>query len=168
MELFERVQHTRILGYEFLTWLWYQSDQGGGQVVLDTGALALWFDTRLTFEAVGNLREQSVVRSDAPTHTEEARASLLAGKLVREARMRIGVADRSWTCTLRADDLSVRSIKLPALLAADEDERLLERLALIEEIHDLVDGLFAAFVAVRLDAVHWEVESKRMGGWATT
>ena len=50
MDFVERVTRTQFLGAEFLTWLWYQEEVGGGQFQLggDLGDIELSFEDKLT------------------------------------------------------------------------------------------------------------------------
>lgn len=168
MDLVTRIQRTRFLGREFLTWLWYRTDLAQGDAAFELGdrKVDLWFDARLTLEALGDVKEQNVVKSETPTETEEARASLQSGKQVREARLRLVADDKQWTMTVRADDLSIHGLKVPGLITREEEEQLHERLSLMEEAEDLVDLLFARFLEVRLDDDAWRTEVAAIREWA--
>ncbi|HYG66851.1 MAG TPA: hypothetical protein VD838_04300, partial [Anaeromyxobacteraceae bacterium] len=57
--------------------------------------------------------------------------------------------ERTFEATVDAEFLDLRAAKLPALLTEEEDDRLLERLALVEELSAIVDALAGAFLAAR-------------------
>ena len=165
MDLVTRIERTQHLGGEFLTWLWFQSELNEGRVLAGDQEVEVWFDARLTLESLGQVRESNVIRSDSPTETDEARASLQSGKHVQQARLRVVLDQKSWTATIKAEDLTLHSVKVPALLTEAEDDRLYERLALLEEIHALVGGLFGSFMEIRLDHGRWHDEVKHLRHW---
>ena len=165
MDMVTRIERTQPLGGEFLTWLWYRADLQEGVLQVGDRAVEVWFDNKLALESLGAIKEQNVIRSETPTETEEARASLQSGKHVREAQLRLICDQKAWALTLRADDLSLHGVKIPALLTSETDDRLYERLALLEEVEGLVDGLFSAFATLRLNDESWKAEVDAIRGW---
>ena len=165
MDLVNRITHTQFLGREFLTWLWYRSELQEGLFKVDEQSLEVWFDAKLTLEALGDIKEQNVIKSETPTDTEEARASLQSGKQVKEARLRLILDQKQWTTTIKADDLALHGLKIPALLSREDDEQLYERFFLMEEAEDLVDGLFRTFLDIRLDDDRWRAEVGAIREW---
>ncbi|MGM0578951.1 MAG: hypothetical protein ACQEXJ_24730 [Myxococcota bacterium] len=165
MDLINRINQTQFLGREFLTWLWYRSESQEGLFVLENRQVEVWFDAKLTLEALGDIKEQNTIKSENPTETEEARASLQSGKQVKEARLRIIHDQKQWTTTVKADDLSIHSLRIPALLSREEDDQLYERFYLMEEAEDILDDLFAQFVGLRLDDGAWKDEVAALRDW---
>ncbi len=165
MDLLNRIEHTRFLGREFMTWLWYRSDLQEGLFAVGDKQIEVWFDARMTLEALGDIKEQNVIKSESPTETEEARASLQAGKYVKEARLRLIHEQKQWTATLKADDLSLHGLKIPALLAKEDDDQLYERFYLMEEAEDILDELFAGFLDIRLADERWAPEVEDIRAW---
>ena len=68
---------------------------------------------------------------------------------MHQARLRIEHGERAWEATLDAEHLDVRAARLPELIAEEDDERILERLFLAQQLSALVDALAGAFLAVR-------------------
>ncbi|MCB9787736.1 MAG: hypothetical protein H6744_13720 [Deltaproteobacteria bacterium] len=166
MDLINRIANTRFLGREFLTWLWFRSERQEGLFSLDDErTIEVWFDARLTLEALGDIKEQNVIKSESPTETEEARASLQTGKQVKEARLRVVFDQKQWTATIKADDLSLHGLKIPAVLSREEDDQVYERFDLLEEIEDLIDALFRLFRVIRLDDDAWRAEVADIREW---
>lgn len=165
MDPIHRIEHTRFLGREFLTWLWFRSESQQGLFHTGDRPIELWFDAKLTLEAGGELKEQNVIRSESPTETEEARVALRSGKQVSQAQLRLIAEQKQWTFTLRADDLSLQGLRIPALLSREDDDRIYERLHLLEEAEDLVDDLFGDFLRLRLDDDAWRAEVDRIRAW---
>jgi len=165
MDLVQRIAHTASLGGEFLTWLWYHAELSEGRFRLGDRHIEAYFDTKLVLEAVGEIKEVSSIKSECPTETEEARASLQSGKHVAEARLRIVAEQKQWSVTVKAADLAMTGVKIPALLSREEDDKTYERLHLLEELEDLLDALFNQFLDQRLDAGSWEAEVAALRGW---
>jgi hypothetical protein len=110
MDLLTKIQHTQFLGREFLTWLWYRSDKNDGLFDRDGEQIEIWFDAKLVLEAQADIKEQNVIKSETPTETDEARASLLNGKQVKEARLRVISDQKQWTVTVKGDDLALSGL----------------------------------------------------------
>jgi hypothetical protein len=165
MELYQRVEATSHLGREFLTWLWFESERNGGVFQAAEVPVEVIFDAKLTLASTGTLKEESVIKSERPTDVEEARVSLQSGKQVEEARLRLTTGQKYWSLTVKAQDLSLHGVKLPALLGATDEDAIYERLALLEECQDLVDGLFGSFVERRLNTQTWSAEAEAIRAW---
>ncbi len=166
MDILSRINHTRFLGREFLTWLWFRSERQEGLFKRGPDAFVeVWFDAKLVLEAQGDIKEQNVIKSENPTETEEARASLQTGKQVKEARLRIIADQKQWTLTFKGEDYQISGLKLPALLSQDDDEQLFERFYLLEELEDIIDDLFTGFVTLRLDDDAWRAEVDELRAW---
>ncbi|MDP6944299.1 MAG: hypothetical protein QF464_09140 [Myxococcota bacterium] len=165
MDLVQRITNTAFLGGEFLTWLWYHAEHQEGRFKLGERYIEVYFDAKLVLEATGDIRETSSIKSECPTETEEARASLQSGKHVAEARLRVVAEQKQWTATVKANDLSLNGVKIPALLSREDDDKVYERLYLLEEIEDLLDDLFDRFLDVRLDEANWDTEVDVLRAW---
>ncbi len=165
MDIINRINATRYLGREFLTWLWYRSATQQGIFELPDGAVEVWFDARLTLESQGDLKEQNVIKAESPTETTEAHAALLTGKLVSEARLRVVHGQKQWSLAMKGDTLGVSGVKIPALLSREDDDQLYERFMLIEEIEDMLAALFRQFMELRLDDALWRPEIQAIRTW---
>jgi hypothetical protein len=165
MDLLNRINNTRFLGREFLTWLWYRSEKSEGLFERDGEQIEVWFDAKLVLEAQGDIKEQNVVKSENPTETEEARTSLQTGKQVTEARLRVISDQKQWTVTVKGEDLGLSGMKLPALLAREDEEQLYERFYLMEELEDLLEALYRDFIGVRLNDEAWAQEIASIRTW---
>jgi len=164
-DLVQRIANTAFLGGEFLTWLWYHSEQTEGRFKLGERYIEVYFDAKLVLEATGDIRETSSIKSECPTETEEARASLQSGKHVSEARLRVVAEQKQWTVTVKASDLSLGGVKIPALLSREDDDKVYERLYLLEELEDLLDDLFNLFLDERLDEDGWQSAVETLRAW---
>lgn len=142
------------LGAEFLLWLWHQCETAGGKFELqDVGEVGVAFDALLELGgAEGGGRV--TVRGDTPTRASEAGSALLAGKLPQKARLVLARGEKSFNVTLHSATLDLESIKIEAEAEEITDENLRagdeQRAGWLFELCDVVDGLFSAFLELRL------------------
>jgi len=167
MNLIESINQTRFLGKEFLTWLWYKSELNGGAFALgNEQSAALWFDDKIVLElAFDNVKEVNTIRGENPTGSAEAKAALRMGKKVASAKLGMSMASRDWSFSVSGEELSLSGVKVPALLAAEEDEQVLERLTLIEELEGVIDALYKDFMELRTTPKSWKAELKSIQEW---
>ena len=87
----DRINNTRYLGKEFLTWLWYQSDKNEGLVRLGSGgpAIQVWFSDRIVLSGASEEAERITIKAVEPSTNSEARTALQRGKQVEQARITI-------------------------------------------------------------------------------
>jgi hypothetical protein len=170
MDLIDRIHHTRFLGREFLTWLWYRTELQEEIFRLDdVPPMMISFDDRLVLEAaVENIREINTIRGESPTQTAEARAALRMGKKVVQARLTVGLGTQEWVCVIKADELSVSGIKVPAVLKDAEDDVLMERIHLLDQLEDALDALYREFLRVRMEDALWKPELESIRDWIAT
>ena len=167
MNLIDSINQTRFLGKEFLTWLWYRSELQGGAFTLEGEKSAtLWFDDKIVLElAFDNVREVNTIRGENPTGTEEAKAALRMGKKVAAAKLGMSMSSRDWSFSITGEELSLSGVKVPALLAAEEDEQVLERLTLLEELEAVLDELYRQFMVLRTESGEWKAELEKIQQW---
>ncbi len=137
------------LGREFLTWLLWRSEAGEPLVELDGAGVTVLFTSKLLLRGVqGDVVEVAARGAQAP-YSAQVRRALDAGLLVHQARLRFTRGEQVYEATLDAEFLDVRSAKLPELLTEEEDDRLQERLHLVEQLSAMVDALAGDFLEVR-------------------
>lgn len=142
-------QDFAFLGREFLTWLIWRVDRGEGEFAAPEGAFSVAFGGRVRLKAMAGDATDVAMRGPSPAHGIGARAGVGAGQTVREAEMRIARGEREWRFTLLADTFDLRGVKLPALLTEEEDDRFLERMALLDELDAMIRTAFAEFLRER-------------------
>ncbi|MGB8932252.1 MAG: hypothetical protein WCC48_13495 [Anaeromyxobacteraceae bacterium] len=137
------------LGRELLTWLLWRSESTAPIAKVEGEDVGVVFTGRLVLRgAFGDVTELQARGTLAP-YSAQVKRALDAGLLVHQARLRIEHGERAWEATLDAEHLDVRAAKLPDLIAEEDDERLLERLFLSQQLSALLDALVAAFLTVR-------------------
>lgn len=166
MDLIDKINNTRYLGKEFLTWLWFRSDKNEGLLQIpDMETVEVWFDDKVVLSGADTTREQNIVKGEAPTESPEARMGLRMGKKVAEAKLRIIKGQRKWSFGVKAETLALSGVKIPAVLSREEDDQVYERFYLLEEVSNIFAALYKMFVELRLDKEQWGAELEAMRAW---
>lgn len=160
------------LGREFLSWLWFKSEERNGIILLqDFGDIEMTFVRRLVLESGEGEYAESVVCQGQHADLKEGKEAVRQGKKIKEARISLGRDAAKWEFTFKADTFQFQSLKLPVPTDADLEEeedksgRVLERIYLIETAIKTMDDLFGQFLALRLSS-NWTAEASRMEKWA--
>jgi hypothetical protein len=153
------------LGNEFLMWLWYMSDGDGDTIKLADGTEATFMLARtLTLECPRGQTGHETITSDGPTRLPEAKRGVQAGKLPRKAGMTLVRHDHQYELTLHAETLSVGGLKFPAPDESETRAKLDERVAALRHLTETLDGLYAAFLDIRLSG-KWADTLSRVQRW---
>lgn len=156
MDLVDRIETTRFLGGEFLTWLWFSRDVTGGEIFIKgRGLLAVTLESQLALADPVADRERVAIRGVDPLGSAEAGEALRAGKLPRKVGLRVVFEQDEWVATLDSNTLALSGVKLPASSKQSEEEVFYERMQRLEQLHELVQALYAHFLDVRLSP-SWE------------
>jgi hypothetical protein len=173
MDLVDLIQEKRFLGQEFLAWLWYKSEERGGSIdVPGKGDVLVVFEKHMLLEYGEGEANEKVICRGLQTELKEARAGLGMAKKPEQARVRIAYGDHEFSVTLAAAAFEFRNVRLPKTVdSADEGKdaeslegRILERIALFEQLTHLVGELFRMYIAVRASA-QWPEELIRIRAW---
>lgn len=159
MDLLDKMHRAAFLGPEFLTWLWYRSETGGGEFALDPefGDFEVWFEDKLVVGSATVNAQENLFKGGHPAGSLEARTALRLGKFATDAKLRIVRGAQEWTFGLKAHDLVPTGIKIPAVLSKEDDDRFYERMYLVENLDTMIKGLFGLFVKLRVSP-RWDAE----------
>ncbi len=174
MDLVDLISEKRFLGQEFLTWLWWKSEERGGSILLpDRGDITVVFEKHMLLEYGEGESSEKLVCSGLQAELQEARTGLLMGKKLEQARIQIVHADHEYNFTLAAALMEFRNVKLPKTagteggVSNDPEETegmILERIYLFEELIRLVNELFRLFIKVRVGE-EWREELQKIRTW---
>lgn len=157
MDLIDLITTRRFLGNEFMLWLWFKCECFEARLALPNhGSVEVWFDDQLTLEAYLAETERNDFRGGSPAYSPEAKTALRQGKRPSKAKLGVIKEGREWQLTLKAEELSLSGVKIPALLSKEEEEQFYERMYLLEELEEILDDLFHEFLALRLDPAFHE------------
>lgn len=160
-----------LLGRDFLTWLWFVSEERGGAVsVPGTGDMEIHFARRLVLESGEGEYSSSVICQGLHADLKEGKIAIREGKRIKEARLQLRLDTDQWEFTLKADPFQIQSLKLPAGFSRSEEEeekegRILERIHLTEKAIQALDQLFSLFLTRRLSSAWFSEEIPRLKKW---
>ncbi len=149
------------LGREFLTWLWFKSETQNHKLTIGKyGVFHLYIDDKIVLSSTsGSVRENSL-KGGTPAYAFEAGSALGTGKLVNEAKFILQDSERQWSFSLLADDLSLRTVRLPTISEADSHAHINQRIAHSQLLSNLIDELFKSFMELRISEQFYEELTK--------
>ncbi len=173
MDLVDLISEKRFIGQEFLTWLWWKSEERGGVVALPgEGDIVVVFEKHMLLEYGEGDSNESLICRGLQTELQEARTGLVMGKKLEQARIQLVYNDYEWNFTMAAALMEFRNVKLPKTAGDtgngnDPEERegmILERIFLIEELNRIVLELLRLFLTIRVGA-EWREELQKVREW---
>jgi hypothetical protein len=176
MDFLDILREKAFLGREFLTWLWFKSDQTGGRIEIPgKKVVEVLFLDRMTLDLSDVETPQTVTLKGEHSELREGLAALKEGKKIEEARISIRAGDNDFTMMLKGTWFSFGSFRTPPILPAGEAEgeedvegSFLEKTYLIEEGMEIVDDLFEYFLKLRISD-GWEAnELPALRRWVST
>jgi recombination associated protein RdgC len=157
------------VGREFMTWLWFKSQQRDGKIAMNGEDYAVNFVRRMALESGEGEMTETVVCSGVNFDLNEAKEALRQGKKVKDARLRIEKDGTAWEFGYKGDSFQFQSVKLPMSAEVEENEtpegRNLERLFMVSAMIDVMDELFKTFLRIRI-STEWAQELSAMLAWA--
>jgi DNA recombination-dependent growth factor C len=162
----------RPLGYEFLTWLWFLTENTNGLIEIAEGREAeVGLGERLVLTLPADGKERVICTTQANA-LHEARTALQQGKLVDELQLFLKIQDNEYFFTLDSFLWAVKGLKTPKQLPdfdhEDAEGKFLEKMYFLEEVSSAMNSLYGLFLAKRLSPA-WEADTlprlkKWMGG----
>jgi hypothetical protein len=176
MDFLDILREKAFLGREFLTWLWFKSDQTGGRIeVPGKKVVEVLFLDRMTLDLSDVETPQTVTLKGEHSELREGLAALKEGKKIEEARISLRAGENDFTMMLKGTWFSFGSFKTPPTLPSGEAEdeadvegSFLEKAYLIEEGMEIVDDLFGYFLELRISE-EWDTqELPAIRRWVST
>ncbi|MEA2015043.1 MAG: recombination-associated protein RdgC [Thermodesulfobacteriota bacterium] len=156
-------------GREFLTWLWFKSEERGGSVMIpDRGDMKVIFLQKIVLESGEGEYSETVACKGFHADLEEGKSALRKGKKVTEARIKLGAGNDDFEFTFKADTFSFQALRLPVPTddeEEDRDGRILERIYLVEVAMKTMEQLFALFLEKRFSPRWTSEELPHMKKW---
>ena len=126
--------------------------------------LTLWLEGQLKLvELEADVPETTVVVGEAPTTSHAARHDLKIGKRPVDITLGVKLEELECRMTLSAtpDGLTVRGMKLPFEVKKGTDEKVFERMMLLDLVHSTLKQLFQQFYLARTSPA-W---APKVGSW---
>ena len=174
MDLVDLIAEKRFLGQEFLTWLWWKSEERGGTVeVPEVGDVTLVFEKHMLLEFGEGESSEKIICTGLQAELQEARTGLQMGKKLEQARLLIGCNNYEFSFTLAAALMEFRNVRLPKTDGTESDKSenpeevegmILERIFLFEELIRVVNKMFLMFLQARVGE-EWGDELRKVRDW---
>ncbi len=164
------VDDLSLIGREFLTWLWFKSEERNGHIALtQTEEVELHLLKRIALEAGDGEYAQGVVCSGLHAELKEGKEAIRQGKKVKEAGIKLLRDQNEWEFNFKADTFYFQSLKMPIAdwqeTPEDPAASLLERIYVIEKAVATVDQLYEWFLNVRLSSDWTQKEKSQLTRW---
>jgi len=174
MDLVDLMAEKRFLGQEFLTWLWFKSEERGGAVYLENSAtdVEVVFEKHILLESGEGESYEKLICQGLQAELQEARTGLAMGKKIEQARIMLIRDDHEFHFSLKGSLFEFRSVRLPKTMTGAEEGdapeategRLLDRIGLFEICLRTVDELFHMFLKRRVGH-EWPSELTGLRNW---
>jgi hypothetical protein len=157
-------------GRDFLTWLWYFSEQesGGTLKVEQYGDFTFYIQSPLTFAAAtdeaSGAAENTLKNGNSPLRAAEAKAALTVGKKLRKAKLMLERGDDIWSGTFDADRFSFSGMNLPEGEELEPESRFAERINNLYIFSVVLGEHFRLFVKT-LTGGNWGKEENKIREW---
>lgn len=155
------------LGQNFLTWLWFfQEERNGVLPPTKLGEFGLLVEGPLVFVAEGPGAYESSIRKGMPTLSAEAKAALMVGKKLRQAKLVLSRGrGEEWSVTVDADEFVFRGLHLPEGEAMDPGSVFEERMTNIYVFQKVFFALFQRFLKEMSDPAERTAFQERAKKW---
>ena len=165
MGVLELIQQKSFLGKEFVTWLWFRSEQNPRIEIKGPRQCEIEFMQQLALESNYGDARSSVLRGDSPSTSPEAATALLEGKKIKRARMKVICDGNDWIGTMDGETLNVSGLQMPKVGKLPFEEALQLRIEFAVDFDSIVSELFNTFLELRLDEKEWSRELKKIQKW---
>ncbi len=160
------------LGQEFLTWLWYNSEEKNGtyHTIEGQNPYVVYISNRIVVRGGEGDAIETASVSGVNSSLKEAKLGLTIGKLVVSALVHLEKEGLEWKVGIKAEDFALNSFKTPAVSKEDKDDDnpdalFLEKIYFIEQGLDLINDCYQQFLQIRLNNSDWAKEVKKIGEW---
>jgi hypothetical protein len=174
MDLVDIISEKKFIGQEFLTWLWWKSEERGGSIALpDQGDIRVVFEKHMLLEYGEGQATEKLICRGLQTELKEARTGMFIGKKLEQARIRIEQDQHEWNVTIAAGLMEFRNVRVPKTAGSEADGinnpeetegMILERIYLFEELIRIMNNLFKIFLLVRVSS-EWKDELLKIRSW---
>lgn len=137
------------LGREFLSWLLWRSESGDPVIHFDDVPVTIVLCDRVVLRGISGDVVEMTVRGAMSPYSPLVRRALDRGLLIHQTRLRIAHGERQFQVNVDAEHFDLKSAKLPELLSAEDDDLLVERLQLAEQLSLIVQAMLEHFLRLR-------------------
>lgn len=165
MDLIKKIEATRQVGSEFLTWLFYRSASGAGPFKTELGPIELAFEDRINFVSPYASGDAQLLKGVSLGESMDSLRAIAGGRLVEDAKLSVKYQEKRWEFVWSGSKHEASAVKVPAVLADTELETVIERFDLYATLEEVMRSLYHAFLTLRLDEKAWQTEVSRIRKW---
>lgn len=157
------------LGENFLTWLWFYQEKVQGVLPSSKlGDFSFMLDGPLVMVSENAGALESNIRKGTPTVSAEAKAALMVGKKLRQAKLIFARnKGEEWSFTFDSNDFIFKGMKIPEGDAMEKHSIFEERMTNLYIIQSVIFALFQRYLKELSDpqkAAEYQEEAKQ---WIT-
>jgi hypothetical protein len=145
--------------------LLYKSESGEPLLKVYKEKVTVLFVGPISLRGIAGETTELIAKGTMSPYSDLVKSAIARGLLVHAARLRIQHGEKSYAMTLDAEHLDFRSVELPAVLSEEEDDKIAERMWLIEELSKIVEALLAHFLELRASAAWRKREVPNLREW---
>nr|WP_321257514.1 hypothetical protein [uncultured Pseudodesulfovibrio sp.] len=159
-----------LLGQDFLTWLWYKTDNENVLFSLeDKRTFTLHMEQKLSVQGGEGETKATATVSSPAGELSEAKTGLGTGKKVSKAQLLFSMDQDDWLVSVNAADFGLSGLKTPKIATKDDegddpDAKFLEKMFLLERCLEMLDIVFTQFLKLRMSKA-WKEESASVKLW---
>jgi hypothetical protein len=159
-----------LLGQDFLTWLWFKTDSENVLFSLeDKRTFTLQMEQRVSVQGGDGEGVETATVSSPRGELTEAKTGLRTGKKVNKAQLLFSMDQDDWLVQINATDFGLSGLKTPKIATKDDegddpDAKFLEKMFLLDRGLEMIDIVFAQFLAIRMSK-NWIEETAKIKLW---
>ncbi|WP_319543714.1 hypothetical protein [uncultured Pseudodesulfovibrio sp.] len=159
-----------LLGQDFLTWLWYKTDNENVLFSLkDKRTFTLHMEQKLSVQGGEGETKATATVSSPAGELSEAKTGLGTGKKVSKAQLLFSMDQDDWLVSVNASDFGISGLKTPKIATKDDegddpDAKFLEKMFLLERCLEMLDIVFTQFLNLRMSKA-WNEEAASVKLW---
>lgn len=159
-----------LLGQDFLTWLWYKTDNDNPLFQLaDKRTFAVQMEQKVSVQGGEGETKATATVSSPGGELNEAKTGLMTGKKVSKAQLLFTMDQDDWLVTVNSTDFGLSGLKTPKIATKDDDgddpdAKFLEKMFLVERCLEMLDIVFTHFLKLRMSK-EWAEEAASVKLW---
>jgi len=159
-----------LLGQDFLTWLWYKTDNENVLFSLeDKRTFTLHMEQKLSVQGGEGETKATATVSSPAGELSEAKTGLVTGKKVNKAQLLFSMDQDDWLVSVNASDFGLSGLKTPKIATKDDDgddpdAKFLEKMFLLERCLEMLDIVYTQFLRLRMSK-EWKEEAASVKLW---
>lgn len=155
---------------DFLTWLWFSTENGGTFVGPDGNPFAASLERKIVVELEEWNSKKKASVSGPLSALEEAVTGLRLGKKVVSAGLYLEQGDGTWLFTVQSLNFRLNSCRTPKGFADESEDQegfFLDKAGFVIRAFEMLHAIFKAFLLLRLSD-NWDVTVNQLRDWVNS